>query len=249
MSEFEQSYWADPEFSRGFRDQADNFIVERQRMLAIVQSCFARFLRDEAKRNILDLGCGDGIVTAALVAVDPNVVATLVDGSPDMLAKAEERLAGKIKARFLHASFQDLLRHDPLAESYDFVVSSLAIHHLDLAEKTALFRLIHGHLKPGGCFVNIDVVLAPSKRLEEWYLALWREWIVERNRRIGAAADLYSDITRKYKEEPGNQPSTLVDQLTALHAAGFVEADCFYKYGIFTVFGGWRALAVGGDEE
>lgn len=240
MSEFEQSYWADPDFSQGFRNHADNFIVERQRMLAIVQSCFARFGGNAARKNVLDLGCGDGIITVALGLVDPAISAALVDGSAEMLAKAKERLAGRIEAHFLQASFQDLLRRDRLAGSYDFAASSLAIHHLDMAEKQALFRLIHDHLVPGAWFVNIDVVLGPSERLEEWYLELWRAWIVERNRRLGFATDRFTDITEKYKEEPGNRPDTLDAQLDSLRALGFAEVDCFYKYGIFTIFGGRR---------
>jgi len=35
-----------------------------------------------------------------------------------------------------------------------------------------------------------------------------------------------------------NKPDTLEDQLNALREIGFIEADCYYKYGIFAMYGG-----------
>jgi hypothetical protein len=77
----------------------------------------------------------------------------------------------------VNATFQDLFGHDSLRNTFCFVVSSLAIHHLVMEEKAPLFEHIHGHLDPGGFFLNIDVVLSPTGNLESWYLTLWREWI------------------------------------------------------------------------
>jgi tRNA (cmo5U34)-methyltransferase len=33
-------------------------------------------------------------------------------------------------------------------------------------------------------------------------------------------------------------PDTLAAQLNALQTIGFEDVDCFYKYGIFTMYGG-----------
>jgi tRNA (cmo5U34)-methyltransferase len=35
-----------------------------------------------------------------------------------------------------------------------------------------------------------------------------------------------------------NKPDTLEDQLEALSETGFRDVDCYYKNGIFAVFGG-----------
>lgn len=240
MTEFEQSRWVRPDFAQDYRDNADVFIVERQRLLAIVQSFYQRFVKDGRPKRVLDLGCGDGIVTATLAAADPALSATLVDGSPEMLARAEERLRGLAGARFVQASFEELTA-EAVGSDYDFIISSLAIHHLPMAGKAALFELIHSRLKPGACFVNIDVILAPTDRLEQWYLTLWQEWVNERKRRLGITDERFDDITRQYKEAGENKPDTLHEQLAVLTAIGFQEVDCYYKYGIFTIFGGRRA--------
>jgi tRNA (cmo5U34)-methyltransferase len=86
--------------------------------------------------------------------------------------------------------------------------------------------------------MNIDVILAPAASLEDWYMELWHEWMDERKGALGLEKDLFNDITKRYKELEENKPDTLEDQLTALKETGFREVDCYYKYGIFAVFGG-----------
>ncbi len=240
MTEFDKSNWARPEFSQGYRDNADIFIIERRRMLAILRSFYVHFVKDGAPKTMLDLGCGDGIVTAAIADADPTISATLVDGSPDMLKKAGELLEGLNNAHYVRASFEEILREDKVSGVYDFIASSLAIHHLTLDEKKALFQYAHEHLKPGGHFVNIDVVLAPSGELEGWYMKLWREWIDGRARALGIEGEQFESVIDGYKDNKDNKPDTLDDQLEALRSVGFEDVDCYYKYGVFTMFGGRR---------
>ncbi len=247
MTDFDKTNWARPEFSRGYRDNADVFIVERRRMLAILQSFYTYFIKDGKGKELLDLGCGDGIVTAAIADTDPTMSATLVDGSGDMLKTAGERLSGLKNARYVRASFEQILRQDNVGGRYDFIASSLAIHHLALDEKKSLFQYAYDHLKPGGYLVNIDVVLAPSEKLEQWYLFLWRDWIEERQRVLGIKGGQFGEIVERYKDNSDNKPDTLSDQLDALRSIGFKDVDCYYKYGIFTMFGGRRAAEPAAD--
>lgn len=243
MSDFKETNWANKDFSRAYRDNADLFIVERQRMLSILQSFYAHFVKNGSPKRILDLGCGDGVVTSALAAVDDSLSATLVDGSKDMIAKARSRFNGQQGLSFVHASFQEMLRKELFHGPFDFVASSLAIHHVTLREKTALFEKISRLLNRGGYFVNIDVVLAPTPRLEKWYLSLWKDWIDERTWDRGVGPGPFKDIVRQYKKAEENKPDTLSDQLDALRAAGFRDVDCYYQYGIFSIFGGRKPLS------
>jgi len=104
----------------------------------------------------------------------------LIDGSEDMLSKAKDRLKDFKNIHFIQASFQEILNKNIALQRYDFIVSSLAIHHLIMEKKTALFGTIYNHLNVGGYFLNMDVILAPSDALERWYLILWKQWIDER---------------------------------------------------------------------
>ena len=104
-------------------------------------------------------------------------------------------------------------------------------------EKKSLFEYIYSRLNNGGYFVNIDVVFSPTESLEGWYLLLWKEHIREVQTRLKLEGN-YEDIVERYRSNKDNQPDTLTAQLKALKSVGFKEVDCFYKYGIFTIFGG-----------
>lgn len=238
MAEFNKSQWAKAEITQEYRDGADVFIVERVRLLEILKSFYSHFIGNKSENNVLDLGCGDGIVMHELLKTDNSIVATLIDGSEDMVNKAKERLKDFKNIQFIQASFQEILEKNIILQNYDFIVSSLAIHHLTLNEKTALFKNIYSHLKSNGYFLNIDVILAPSNTLEQWYLSLWKQWISERKSFFGIEGDRYDDIIRRYKDNTDNKPDILDAQLNTLKAIGFNDVDCFYKYGIFTIYGG-----------
>lgn len=238
MVEFDESRWANAEFSQEYRDNADIYIVERRRLLEVLKSFYRHFLSGKKQKNILDLGCGDGIITQELFKVDNSISATLVDGSEEMLNSARERLKEFKNINYIPASFQEILGKDILHQDFAFIVSSLAIHHLTMNEKTSLFKELYDHLHPEGYFLNIDVVLSPYENLEKWYLLLWKEWIDERKKSLAIECDYFDDIIGRYKNNKDNKPDTLDDQLKALKDIGFHDVDCFYKYGIFTMYGG-----------
>lgn len=97
---------------------------------------------------------------------------------------------------------------------------------------------IYSHLNDGGYFLNIDVVLAPTEALEQWYLTVWEEWIIEKQTALGREGN-YVDIIRNYLEkEHYSKLDTLEEQLNAMKGIGFRDVDCFYKYGIFAMYGG-----------
>lgn len=240
MTDFNTSNWAKPEFSRGYREHADIFIVERRKMLSILQSFYLHFIKDGRRKSMLDLGCGDGIVAYMIAKIEKSISVTLVDGSRDMLEKARERLKGLIRPNCIHSSFQEMIREEKVHGKFNFIASSLAIHHLTMQEKAAVYDKIYRLLNRGGYFANIDVVLAPSPSLEQWYLSLWKDWIDERAWDFGVKDDRLNNIIKQYKEADENKPDTLKDQLNVLEKVGFRDVDCYYKNGIFTIFGGSR---------
>lgn len=95
--------------------------------------------------SVLDLGCGNGIPAARLLA--PRFRVTGVDLSEVMIRRARRAVPA---ARFHRA---DMATIDFAARSFDAVVSFYAIIHLPLPEQRPLFRRIHAWLKPGGVFV------------------------------------------------------------------------------------------------
>ncbi len=239
VSDFDSSRWLDSSFAQEYREQADGYVPERRSLIEIVQSLYRHMVKRSQPCRILDLGCGDGLMVQELLKVDAGIDATLVDGSQEMLKAAGNRLDRFEKKHLVNASFQELLVLDPLRNTFGFVLSSLAIHHLAMAQKEALFEYIYRHLDPGGFFLNIDVVLSPTDDLEKWYLMLWYEWI-DMHAADSQKASLLS-VPQKYKDNPDNVPDPLLPQLQALERIGFKNVDCYYKYGLFAMFGGSKA--------
>jgi len=240
MIEFDNTNWARPDFVQQYRDNADIYIVERRRMLEIMKSFYRYFISNQESAVILDLGCGDGIITHELLSIDKSIRATLIDGSDDMLLKAKKRLKDFPDILFQKISFQEILQYGSLNNAYDFIVSSQAIHHLSRDEKRHFYELISSHLHPNGFFMNIDVTIAPVDSLEQWYMKLWQEWMDTEKTALGITGDPFNDVISRFKEAEENRPDTLESQLNVLKDIGFRNVDCFYKYGIFAVFGGMK---------
>ncbi len=238
MTEFEKSHWSERGHGEKYLDTADLVVVERERLLWMLGSFYSHFLGRGKKNRVLDLGCGDGVLTRALVDLDGTIDATLVDGSGDMLDRARERLEGFGHARFIRATFQELIKDEVELSGFDLVVSSLAIHHLEAGDKRALFRCIYSALKERGYFVNIDMVVSPSRVMEEWHIRLWQEWMAERKAALKIDSDYNYFVERYTAKDHYEKIEPLRDQMEALRAAGFNDVECHFKYGIFAMYGG-----------
>lgn len=234
MARFEETRWADPVFVQEYMDTADDVIPNRNQMTMIALSLYRSFGTGRSHPQILDLGCGDGRLTETLLEADDTAQITAVDASPMMLASARQRLDGNTRVRFVEATFQRAVAEDLLPGPFDCIVSFLAIHHIDTREKLALLQYVHNHLIPGGLFVIADPVRPVSQALEAWSLDVWRQW-----------AKTY--FVPKAGRAPGLIPERLGDmidplapQMKALETIGFREVDCYYKHGMFAMFGGRR---------
>lgn len=108
-----------------------------------------------AATRILDLGAGTGETARRVLEKHPGARALLVDASAEMLEAARLTLP---EDRIEQIVVQQL--EDPLPEGpFDLVVSALAIHHLESADKQLLFHRIAAALAPGGSFILADVVV------------------------------------------------------------------------------------------
>lgn len=220
---------------------ADAIIVERGRTMRLLADIFRYHFGDKTGLRVLDLGGGDGIITEYLLERCPDNTFCLLDGSADMLEKARQRLRGK-DVVFVHQTFEAYIDAPADDQTYDFVFSSNAIHHLDFADKSRLYAKVFRELKFGGAFINSDVVLPVSERSERYQFRMWVDWIDETLRRNGFEDEVgkYADLPAVYRGKPENKPSGLFDQLQVLSQIGFRDVDCFYKYGVFAMFGGTK---------
>jgi tRNA (cmo5U34)-methyltransferase len=155
--------------------------------------------------RFIDLGTGNGRLIALVREHDPEARALGIDFSEPMLAAADERFAGD---PLIELRQHDLARPLEGQAPVDAVVSALAIHHLENARKRALFGEVHALLRPGGVFVNLDLVsAASSEQHERFRLAIGRP-----------------------EDDPADRLACLCEQLAWMRAAGFADADCQFKW-------------------
>jgi len=176
-----------------------------------------RELADVLPRDVarmLDLGCGDGRLMALVLAARPGVQELVgLDNSPPMIERAE--------ARFVDERRTTIVAHDlrePLPDLgvFDVVTSGFAIHHLAHERKQSLFGEAANVLRPGGVFVNLEVVECATPALQ---------------------AEFYERIGR-----PGGDPedvlSTVEPQLEWMRAAGLDDVDCYWRWRGFALLVG-----------
>lgn len=105
-------------------------------------------------QTILDLGVGAGETAKRVLEIHPEARLIGVDSSPEMLRGAADALP-KGRVTLVHHELSA-----PVPDNtFDLVISALALHHLEGRDKAKLFLDIALHLRPGGRFVMGDVVI------------------------------------------------------------------------------------------
>ena len=97
------------------------------------------FVAGDRETRVLELGCGDGIVTEQLCRLDSGIRVVAANGSKDMFAAAKNRLSKYSIESFVLLRFEDLIDEAVDLGRFDFVISSFAIHHLEPSQRRAVF--------------------------------------------------------------------------------------------------------------
>jgi tRNA (cmo5U34)-methyltransferase len=197
--------WSDPAHVAHYRSRRDSTraVTSDQALLEHVPA---------RTKRILDLGTGDGRLLALLLEGHGQRSGVGIDSSEPMLRAARERFAGEERVELIA---HDLRSPLPKLGSFDAVVSSLAIHHLEDERKRTLYAEAFALLEPGGVFANFEHVASPSRRLHLDFFAAIEEPLEH--------------------EDPSDRLLDVHTQLRWLHEIGFEDVDCHWK---------WRELAL-----
>lgn len=103
---------------------------------------------------VLEIGCGTGNFTTRIVRLQPTARLTATDPDPRALARARRKSLRYNDVRFERVYAQQLPYAD---ESFDRVLSSMMLHHLDSDVKTTALREAYRVLRPGGSMHIVDV--------------------------------------------------------------------------------------------
>jgi tRNA (cmo5U34)-methyltransferase len=201
--------------------------------------------RPEPVSRFIDLGCGDGILGAAVLGQYPQSHGLLVDFSEPMLVQARENLntmAASFEFLNLDYGLPDWVNAVRAQGSFDAIVSGYSIHHQPNDRKRALYEEIFGLLAPGGWFVNIEHILSTAQTsielFEKHYIDA-RYAIELQNNGSRTRAEIAEEYINR-PDKAANILSPVEIQCDWLREIGYKEVDCYFRVYELAVFAGRR---------
>ncbi|MDD2768983.1 MAG: class I SAM-dependent methyltransferase [Methylococcus sp.] len=185
-----------------------------------------------APETVLELGCGTGVTTAALLAAIGRASLTSVDSEPTMLAQARANLAAWIDAGQLRVVENDalsFLRAQP-AGSADAIASAFTLHNFMDGYRIEVLGEIFRVLKPGGLFVNgdrygLDDTLEHTRLIQEEVKQYFKTF-----RELNQLDLLEHWIVHLFSDESPDRVMRLAPALERMAAAGFRPATVHYRH-------------------
>lgn len=176
--------------------------------------------------RIVEVGCGVGELSAALLERLPHARLTALDASEPMVAAARQRLAPfGSRARVVRAD----VRRFHVDDGCEAVVTSLVLHNLSPAARDGVLSEILGWLRPGCPFLWGDFVRLDDPRLRAAAHEERRAFALAR----GCDPDVVAENFRKEVED--DSPASVAEMLSSAAAVGFAPVDVVWADGAFAV--------------
>ncbi|MCL2137694.1 MAG: class I SAM-dependent methyltransferase [Coriobacteriia bacterium] len=147
----------------------------------------------------------------------PDLKVTGIDLSQAMLDRLREKFPNK-PIELICASYLD---YDFGFERYDVAASFESLHHLDHAQKLALYQAILRAIQPGGSYLEADYMVASQAEEDHW---------LAENRRLRATQGIGMDELCHY-----DTPLTVSNQKLLLEQAGFYPVDEVWRVGATSI--------------
>ena len=206
-------------------------------MISILKS------REEPVESFLDLGCGDGILGAAILGEYPAARGVLADFSEPMLEQAREQLkeyTDQLVFESLDYGSPDWMYRMQAYRPFDAVISGYSIHHQPDVRKRQVYEEIFSLLSPGGWFVNIEHVSSAAQLnidlFENHYVST--RYAIEKRE---GGPRTFEQLTEEYKNRPDKAANILAPvelQCDWLREIGYGEVDCYFRIFELAVFAG-----------
>ncbi len=201
--------------------------------------------RTRPVEKFLDLGCGDGILGAAILGEYPSSRGVLADFSEPMLDQAR----GQLRQYASQLIFKNLDYGDPAwvnrlqAEGpFDAIVSGYSIHHQPDDRKRPIYEEIFSLLKSDGWFINIEHIAAASqlatdlfnKHIIDGYFA------IEQRNGGSRTREEMADVYMNRPDKDTNKLLAVEVQCNWLREIGYEAVDCYFRIYELAVFAGRR---------
>lgn len=166
--------------------------------------------------RLLDIGCGTGLSTAALLSVTPHADIVAVDGSAGMLAQARAK-SWPASVTFVHSRAETL--HDAgVTGAFDGILAAYLIRNVDDGDDVlgSLLKL----LKPGAVLAVHEYSVRDSRRATAIWNMVSTAIIIPAGRLRSGDAGLYRYLRRSVNEFDGAE-----EFRDRLRRNGFVDVE------------------------
>ncbi|MGB4400704.1 MAG: class I SAM-dependent methyltransferase [Daejeonella sp.] len=192
----------------------------------LMYNMFHYIPEDFQPKRILDLGCGTGNLTDEMIKRFPEAEIDALDISEDILKESKQRFSNKPNIRYIQADFKSM--HLPPG-SYDLIMSSIAIHHIEDPDKIKLYSEVHQALKAGGIFIFADQTRGISDEIYKTNIAAWKEEAFK----LGSTQENW-DMWMEH-QDAHDFHTPIKWHFDQLQHAGFTETDILWKYLLWAV--------------
>lgn len=142
------------------------YAVQRDVMVALMPS------PRDAPLRVLDLGSGPGLIAERVLQAFPRAELTLFDLTPEIIDAARVRLDDDSRVVYRLGDF----RFDDIGSSYDVILASLSLHHMEVGERQEFAKKLCRSLTAGGQVITSEVIVDESLSVRErQYLARARQ--------------------------------------------------------------------------
>ncbi len=125
----------------------------RVRLASEISAAMCRRVTFDAEMDLMDFGCGTGLVTLSLA---PKVRFVLgVDSSQGMVDVLSAKIAAGVASGAVQTRLFDMEVGGKISERFHRIVSAMTLHHIPVL--TDLFRLWFDWLLPGGMIAAADL--------------------------------------------------------------------------------------------
>jgi tRNA (cmo5U34)-methyltransferase len=226
----ESNGWSSKDAVNRYQKVIDFIIPGRREILDTIAKLATDFKQTDLK--VLDIGCGDGAVTAEIVKINSNSSICMVDNSLEMILASRERFQGNPRIRVVQFDLNNGLPPEIGDEKFDVVVSCFALHHVDLDRRVQLYKAIYQVLTKEAFFVNSDMFRGDSPQMNDWEFDNWVRWMVAKLKEHLGEEHTLDEIKQRQLasfQKMGDKPGTVWDMYHDLLSAGFANVDCMMK--------------------
>ncbi len=238
------SLWKTKELSETFLENVRGAIPLAETQIEVILK-IVKIWNPEIK-NVIDLGCGDGILGRFIQSEFPLINLFCMDFSDSMLKAAQKSMGHINSVQFIKSDFSALDWKDSVSDygGFDLIVSGFSIHHQPDTRKKEIYKEIFDLLNSNGIFLNLEHVSSASKKVEE----VFDEYFIDKLHSFHHKTDQNTErtaIADSYYNRPDKDENILapVDvQCSWLKKIGYQDVECFFKIFEIALFGGRKLI-------